>query len=279
MRKIIFLIYLALLHWTCNFNETPFEKLSSSFFYKIHRNKPSHFAENNSVIITNVTIYNEKLSIIKHTEWETFILSSPLPPYFKQLLLMSAEGDSIFILCKREDLPSYLLPMELNTTPTHKISLALKILKIVKENDYTQSLIKNNLKENEQALIDYILKKEAKNKEEAIKNDIYILDIKQGKGLMVKPPYLVELHYRGQLPNGFVFDNSWDNKAPFYWQAGTPDQLLPGIEKALYMLRQGGYAKVLIPSHLAFGPHGSSNGLVPPFMPVIYEIWVLHVIP
>jgi hypothetical protein len=53
---------------------------------------------------------------------------------------------------------------------------------------------------------------------------------------------------------------------------GNPDQVLPGINNAIARLGEGQTAKIILPSHLAFGEFGSSNGAVPPFTPLIYRI-------
>jgi FKBP-type peptidyl-prolyl cis-trans isomerase len=53
---------------------------------------------------------------------------------------------------------------------------------------------------------------------------------------------------------------------------GTPDQVLKGINYVIPRLKVGQSAKIILPSRLAFGEKGSSNGTVPPFTPLLYEI-------
>jgi FKBP-type peptidyl-prolyl cis-trans isomerase len=55
---------------------------------------------------------------------------------------------------------------------------------------------------------------------------------------------------------------------------GTPDQLIRGLNYAICKLKIGRFSKIILPSHLAFGENGSSNGSIPPFTPMLYKISV-----
>jgi hypothetical protein len=66
-----------------------------------------------------------------------------------------------------------------------------------------------------------------------------------------------------------------ENQEQFEWQAGTPDQILKGLSIVLRHMRPGQHAKIILPSSLAFGNEGSSNGTVPPYTPLVYTIDVL----
>jgi FKBP-type peptidyl-prolyl cis-trans isomerase len=45
----------------------------------------------------------------------------------------------------------------------------------------------------------------------------------------------------------------------------------------LASLKNGQTAEILLPSRLAFGEIGSSNGFVPPYTPLIYEVKIIDV--
>ncbi|MFT3885524.1 MAG: FKBP-type peptidyl-prolyl cis-trans isomerase [Flavobacteriales bacterium] len=47
------------------------------------------------------------------------------------------------------------------------------------------------------------------------------------------------------------------------------------MEVALHVLRFGGRGRFIVPAELAFGPKGSSSGIVPPWTPLLYDVEVL----
>ena len=59
------------------------------------------------------------------------------------------------------------------------------------------------------------------------------------------------------------------------FQLGKPDQVIRGIEIALHHMRPGGEVRLVIPYYLAFGPEGSSTGIVPPYTTVVYRVKLL----
>lgn len=85
---------------------------------------------------------------------------------------------------------------------------------------------------------------------------------------------LVKLSYTGSYLNGRIFERSPDN---FEISYGTPDQLIKGLNYVIKRLKKGQNAKIILPSRLAFGENGSSNGTIAPFTPLIYEIKIIDV--
>jgi FKBP-type peptidyl-prolyl cis-trans isomerase len=92
---------------------------------------------------------------------------------------------------------------------------------------------------------------------------IFIRIINKGKGRNVKFGDIVSIDYVGRFAmNGKKFDDSSLNPEPLDYVLGKPDQLLKGIEKALYKLKEGGRAEVFFTSRYGYGPEGSSTGIV-----------------
>lgn len=85
---------------------------------------------------------------------------------------------------------------------------------------------------------------------------------------------IVKLNYQGSFLNGRVFERSPDN---FEISYGTPDQLIKGLNYVIKRLKKGQNAKIILPSRLAFGENGSSNGTIAPYTPIIYEISIIDV--
>lgn len=85
---------------------------------------------------------------------------------------------------------------------------------------------------------------------------------------------LVTISYQGNFLDGRFFERS---NTDFEFIYGTPDQILKGLNYVIGRLKLGQTAKILLSSRLAFGAGGSSNGIVPPFTPLIYELKIKDV--
>lgn len=84
----------------------------------------------------------------------------------------------------------------------------------------------------------------------------------------------VKLSYEGSFLNGRVFEKSPDN---FEISYGTPDQLIKGLNYVIKRLKKGQNAKIILPSRLAFGENGNSNGTIAPYTPLIYKLKIIDV--
>ncbi len=80
--------------------------------------------------------------------------------------------------------------------------------------------------------------------------------------------------YEGTYLNGRFLEKSPEN---FEMILGTPDQVIKGLNYAIQRLKIGQSAKIILPSHLAFGAGGSTNGLVPPFTPLVYQVKLIDI--
>ena len=85
----------------------------------------------------------------------------------------------------------------------------------------------------------------------------------------------INITYQGYFLNGRVLEKSPQNFDLIY---GTPDQLVKGINNVIRLLNVGQNAKIILPSPLAFGEKGSSNGTVPPFTALVYEIKINEIV-
>jgi FKBP-type peptidyl-prolyl cis-trans isomerase 2 len=84
----------------------------------------------------------------------------------------------------------------------------------------------------------------------------------------------ITLSYEGGFLNGRIIDTSPKDFQVIY---GTPDQLLKGLNYVIGRLKKGQTSKIILPSRLAFGENGSSNGSVPPFTPMLYKITIIDI--
>lgn len=97
--------------------------------------------------------------------------------------------------------------------------------------------------------------------------------IKEGTGASPKETDEVEVHYHGTLIDGTVFDSSVDRKEPVTFPL---NRVIKGWTEGVQLMKEGGKAKFLIPSELAYGEMGA-----PPKIPggstLVFEIELLKI--
>ena len=67
----------------------------------------------------------------------------------------------------------------------------------------------------------------------------------------------VEVHYHGTLPDGTVFDSSVEREQPATFGL---QQIIPGWQEALPMMKEGDKWKIVLPPSLAYGEQGAEIG-------------------
>ena len=109
------------------------------------------------------------------------------------------------------------------------------------------------------------------------KNECWISVQKIGQGDKIVYGKEVVLSYTTQLSDGRTIDAAGMQADSFSFIYGQPDQILPGFETGIAELTAGSEAKLIIPSHLAFGKKGSTAGIVPPYEALQFNIKIISV--
>ena len=112
--------------------------------------------------------------------------------------------------------------------------------------------------------------------EEESQNGIYYRELEAGDGEFAKSGEFLTVHYIAKLPNGELVDNTYIGN-PLEFEVGRPDQVLKGFAIGISKMKKGSKSLMLIPSNLAFGEKGSTEGIVPPYAPIIYEVELVDV--
>lgn len=109
----------------------------------------------------------------------------------------------------------------------------------------------------------------------------YVLDTASARGPRIQSGDQVALAYTASfLDNGKVFDRQLRPDGGLSFRLGDKDQVIKGLEIAAHLLpRKGGKGLFVFPAELAFGPKGSSSGIVPPWTPVLYEVEAFAAVP
>jgi FKBP-type peptidyl-prolyl cis-trans isomerase len=101
-----------------------------------------------------------------------------------------------------------------------------------------------------------------------------ILD--KGKLLKPKETDTVEVHYKGSLVDGTVFESSEKMAgAPVRFMLGD---VIPGWKEGLQHLAEGGRITLYIPPKLAYGDRSMPGSPIPPSSTLIFEIELLKII-
>lgn len=184
----------------------------------------------------------------------------------------SAQSDSVCLLIPtaeffKQQFNLKEVPFFSKTDSVVKINFRLQqILSPEKYADFNE-----NLRRKEQEKIGEYVKHHQAEKDES---GFYWLQKPAGlSSIGIKTGTLVKLNY-----TGFYLNNRFLEKAEnFEFVYGTPDQLLKGLNYVIPKIKKGEVAKIILPSQLAFGENGSSNGAVPPFTPLLYEIKIIDI--
>tara|TARA_R110002051_G_scaffold13435_1_gene44781 strand:- start:1893 stop:2825 length:933 start_codon:yes stop_codon:yes gene_type:complete len=99
--------------------------------------------------------------------------------------------------------------------------------------------------------------------------------IQQGKGQKAEKGQTVSVHYKGQLPDGTVFDSSFKRNQPIDFQLGV-GQVIPGWDEGIQLLSVGDKARLVVPSDLAYGSAGA-GGVIPPDATLIFDVELVAV--
>lgn len=96
--------------------------------------------------------------------------------------------------------------------------------------------------------------------------------INKGKGISPTPEDEVTVHYKGTLPNGMVFDSSYERGQPVTFKLKN---LIPGWIEAIPMLKKGGKMEIVLPPSLGYGDQQA--GSIPAGSTLKFEIELLDV--
>lgn len=108
------------------------------------------------------------------------------------------------------------------------------------------------------------------------KNGVYLQKLTTTTANHPKYGDFIRIKLRGKFLNNLPLEQN-DELIVMDFEYGTPNQVVPGIEKAIKMMKFGEKAKIILPSQLAFGKHGSSTGIVPPNTPLLYELELIKI--
>ena len=104
--------------------------------------------------------------------------------------------------------------------------------------------------------------------------------LKAGKGATAKATDNVEVHYRGMLIDGKVFDESFKGKVPGKGDETVrfaANRVIKGWTEALQLMKEGDEWELYIPSTLGYGTRGTGAD-IGPNATLIFKVQLIKVL-
>jgi FKBP-type peptidyl-prolyl cis-trans isomerase len=86
----------------------------------------------------------------------------------------------------------------------------------------------------------------------------------------------VTVHYIGKVPDGSVFDSSWERGEPATFPIGQ-GEVIPGWDEGLIGAKIGERRRLVIGSDNAYGEQGRPDGGIPANSPLAFEIDIVDI--
>jgi len=182
-------------------------------------------------------------------------------------------GDSIEFLVDATSFFKYTrktaVPKYVSANSVLKFNARLVKILNSKEIEAERKLLHEQNNKNEQLLLDEYLKTNGITTE-ATMSGLYYVELLKGKGKRPSPQKTVKVHYTGYFINGQEFDSSLKRDKTFDFKLGKAEAIA-GMEEGVSLMQVGGKARLIIPSHLAYGKEGKGRK-IPPYATLIFEI-------
>jgi FKBP-type peptidyl-prolyl cis-trans isomerase len=134
-----------------------------------------------------------------------------------------------------------------------------------------EKLSNDNLEKGKAYLAENAKKKGVKTTESGLQYE----ELTAGSGASPTQDDTVKVHYRGTLIDGTEFDSSYARNEPVSFPLNG---VIAGWTEGLQLIKEGGKARLVIPSDLAYGPGGMGNA-IGPNETLIFEVELLEVNP
>ncbi|MFN8138818.1 MAG: FKBP-type peptidyl-prolyl cis-trans isomerase [Fimbriimonadales bacterium] len=102
-------------------------------------------------------------------------------------------------------------------------------------------------------------------------------DIVVGSGRLASKGKTVYLRYRGELPDGFVFESNRKPSMQLLSFTVGDGTIVAGFDQGVTGMRVGGRRKVTIPAHMGYGANPRPGSRIPPNAALIFYLDLMFV--
>lgn len=288
LKKIALFIVISILGFQYAFSQvdlSDFNKTESGMYYKFYvKNDNAPKAQSGDMITLTLVHRGEDDSVFYQSSdypypYTVSMMKSKKNSDFYEALEMMAEGDSATFAFDAEKY--YMSTFGTTEMPPYirKGSMMFFDIKIVdfktkSEMAYEQmKTIEGQIKDEEDAIQEYLKKNNLDIKDSG--SGLYYIETEKGSGEQPAEGNLVRVNYTARLLKTDKIVESTKNNGAQKEITLSPRYVMPGLIKGICMMKEGGTATLIIPSHLAYGASGSQN--VPPNSPLIFEVELVKV--
>lgn len=196
---------------------------------------------------------------------------------FEDGLALLHEGDSAIFRINAEKFLQYTesyktLPKII--TSEDFILVKLRVIEILEHNEY-ESLLTEQYHKSEEVELQLLSKylENANIQTSPTSSGLYYIDIETGSGKQAQIGDYVQIHYTLTLIDGRLIETTLDKK-PIYFKVGEYKDI-KGMNEGICYMREGGSAKLIIPSSLGYGSMTKNDIL--PYSTLIFEIQLISI--
>lgn len=109
---------------------------------------------------------------------------------------------------------------------------------------------------------------------------LVVEDLRKGEGPPARIGHKLTVQFVGLRWNGEHFQSSWDTGKvdPFTFRLhGTPRQVIPGWERGIPGLREGGRRELIVPPQLIYWPNQHKPKVLGPAQTLVYVVEAIKV--
>ena len=281
-KQLFFSFLLPALIISCDSNDD-FKTTESGLKYKIHRETDNPKAQVGHLLDLDLVCTDEKDSVVfdSRKAGTTVKLALSEPTFvggMEEGFMMLGEGDSAtFIVVADsfyEKTSQQPIPQGIRKGSLLRFDINVANIQTREEFETKQKSENEQRKINEEPSIqNYIAENNIT--VDPRPTGLYFISTKEGTGKSASPGKTVSVHYTGRFLNGEKFDSSVDRGEPLEFQLGA-GRVIPGWEEGISLMKEGGKATLIIPSHLGYGDRGYGN-LIQAYTPLVFDVELISV--
>jgi FKBP-type peptidyl-prolyl cis-trans isomerase len=281
--RIISVIFLftALIYGCKNSNDVKFQTADNGVRYKFYvHNEDS----------TGVKRYDIVEVIMNYRTKDTMLYNGagrPIPfqinPVYDGdlmdgIMMMNVGDSATFVLDAEEFYKNMMNTQEVpeEIGDNKDLFFDIKLISVQSETDQMKAerLANESRRDGELPAIERFLKENHYDDVQPTESGLYYIEVKEGTGKQAVAGKKVKVHYTGTFLNGEKFDSSYDRDEPIEFTLGV-GQVIRGWDEGIAMMKEGGKAKLIIPSKLGYG--AQPRGSIKAYSPLFFEVELIKV--